>query len=115
MGTFKHAQILIAGGGSGRAACEFSPDLLGECREQIRAAKILFTPCKPADSLLEAVSEAASSATSVDVVLLSPACSGLDLFRNHQPRGEAVWTGTESIPWGSKDVNPYIDGVIAQP
>ncbi len=62
--------------------------LIGETREKIRAAWSLFTPCTLADSLLEAVSEAARRAAAGDVVLLSPACSSFDQFRNYQHRGE---------------------------
>lgn len=62
--------------------------LLGETREKLRAAWSLFTPCTLADSLLEAVNEAARSAAPGDVVLLSPACSSFDLFRDYRHRGE---------------------------
>jgi UDP-N-acetylmuramoylalanine--D-glutamate ligase len=62
--------------------------LIGETREKIRAAWGLFTACAPADSLLEAVLEAAKNAVSGDVVLLSPACSSFDQFQNYQRRGE---------------------------
>jgi UDP-N-acetylmuramoylalanine--D-glutamate ligase len=62
--------------------------LLGETREKIRAAWSLFTPCTLVDSLLEAVAEAARCAVAGDVVLLSPACSSFDQFRNYQHRGD---------------------------
>lgn len=62
--------------------------LLGETRERIRAAWGLFTPCTVVDSLLEATVEAALKAVPGDVVLLSPACSSFDMFRNYQHRGE---------------------------
>jgi len=62
--------------------------LIGETREKIRAAWSLFTPCTLADTLVEAVSEAARHAAAGDVVLLSPACSSFDQFRNYQHRGE---------------------------
>ncbi|MBI3882064.1 MAG: UDP-N-acetylmuramoyl-L-alanine--D-glutamate ligase [Verrucomicrobia bacterium] len=62
--------------------------LLGETREKIRAAWSLFTPCTVVDSLLEAVSKSAGQAVAGDVVLLSPACSSFDMFRNYQQRGE---------------------------
>lgn len=62
--------------------------LLGETREKIRAAWGLFTPCTLADSLLEAVAEAARQAVPGDVILLSPACSSFDQFQNYQHRGE---------------------------
>lgn len=62
--------------------------LIGETREKIRAAWSLFTPCTLKDSLIEAVTEAATSAVSGDVVLLSPACSSFDQFQNYQHRGD---------------------------
>lgn len=62
--------------------------LLGETREKLRAAWSLFTPCTLVDSLLEAVHEAVKNAVPGDVVLLSPACSSFDLFRDYRHRGE---------------------------
>ncbi len=62
--------------------------LIGEAREKIRAAWSLFTPCTLMGSLLEAVLFAAKNAVSGDVILLSPACSSFDQFRNYQQRGE---------------------------
>jgi UDP-N-acetylmuramoylalanine--D-glutamate ligase len=63
--------------------------LFGETAEKIRAAWSLFTPCSIVPTLLEAVPEAAKRAKPGDVVLLSPACSSFDQFRNYQHRGEA--------------------------
>jgi UDP-N-acetylmuramoylalanine--D-glutamate ligase len=62
--------------------------LLGETRERIRAAWSLFTPCHLVDSLPEAVRSAAEAAVAGDVILLSPACSSFDMFRNYQHRGD---------------------------
>jgi UDP-N-acetylmuramoylalanine--D-glutamate ligase len=74
--------------------------LIGETRERIRAAWGLFTPCSPVDSLLEAVREAAKSAVPGDVVLLSPACSSFDQFRNYQHRGEVFRQAVEEYRQG---------------
>jgi hypothetical protein len=60
----------------------------GEARKDVRKTWELFTPCTQADSLLEAVSEAAKCATPGDVALRSPACSSFDQFRNSQQRGK---------------------------
>lgn len=91
--------------------------LIGEAREKIRAAWSLFTPCTLAESLLEAVSEAAKVAAPGEVVLLSPACSSFDQFRGYQHRGEvyrdavaelartANCGGRESSHNGMKDQN----------
>lgn len=75
--------------------------LVGESREKLRAAWSLFTPCTVWDSLVEAVHEAARNAVSGEVILLSPACSSFDQFRNYQNRGEAFAQAVKSIPWGA--------------
>jgi UDP-N-acetylmuramoylalanine--D-glutamate ligase len=62
--------------------------LIGETRERIRAAWSLFTPCHLVDSLADAVRSAAEAAVPGEVVLLSPACSSFDMFRNYQHRGD---------------------------
>ena len=84
--------------------------LVGESGERMRAAWGVFTPCAVADSLLEAVAEAAKNATSGDVVLLSPACSSWDQFRNHQHRGEVFCQAVKSIGRGVHGDTPNIDG-----
>lgn len=71
--------------------------LLGEAREKLRAAWSLFTPCTLADSLLEAVNEAVKNAAPGDVVLLSPACSSFDLFRDYRHRGEVFRQAVEQL------------------
>jgi len=75
--------------------------LFGEGREKLRAAWGLFTPCTPVGSLLEAVSEAAKCATDGDVVLLSPACSCFDQFRDYQHRGDTFCSAVKSICGGA--------------
>ena len=71
--------------------------LIGEAREKIFFAWNDFISCTAVDSLLDAVQRAADRAVAGDVVLLSPACSSFDQFRNYQHRGEvfrqavAVW------------------------
>jgi UDP-N-acetylmuramoylalanine--D-glutamate ligase len=69
-----------------------------------------FTPCQPVASLLEAVAEAARNATSGDVALLSPACSGLDQFRNYQHRGQMFCQAVKSIGGGELAPNPHMHG-----
>jgi UDP-N-acetylmuramoylalanine--D-glutamate ligase len=70
----------------------------------------VFTPCTTAHSLLEAVAEAAKNATSGDVVLLSPACSSWDQFRNHQHRGEVFCQAVKSIGRGVRGGHHNING-----
>jgi UDP-N-acetylmuramoylalanine--D-glutamate ligase len=74
--------------------------LIGEAREKIRSAWGLFTPCTLAESLLEAVTEAAKKAAPGDVILLSPACSSFDQFQNYQERGEKFYAAVKSISRG---------------
>jgi UDP-N-acetylmuramoylalanine--D-glutamate ligase len=71
--------------------------VIGEAREKIRAAWSLFTPCTVAGSLLEAVKIAAKNAAPGDVILLSPACSSFDQFRNYQHRGEVFRQAVEEL------------------
>jgi UDP-N-acetylmuramoylalanine--D-glutamate ligase len=85
--------------------------LIGKVSQKIRSAWSLFTPCKLAASLLEAVAEAASNATFGDVVLFSPACSGLDQFRNYQHRGQVFCEAVKSIGRGAVAPSPYMHGV----
>jgi UDP-N-acetylmuramoylalanine--D-glutamate ligase len=78
--------------------------LLGETREKIRAAWSLFTPCTLVDSLGEAVEKAADAAVAGDVVLLSPACSSFDMFRNYQHRGDVFREAVQQ--WVRERENP---------
>jgi UDP-N-acetylmuramoylalanine--D-glutamate ligase len=71
--------------------------LIGETREKIRAAWSLFTPCTLMDSLGEAVNEAARRAAPGDVVLLSPACSSFDQFRDYKHRGEVFRQAVQNL------------------
>jgi UDP-N-acetylmuramoylalanine--D-glutamate ligase len=82
--------------------------LLGAARERMRAAWSLFTPCTVVDSLVEAVSEAARQAVAGDVVLLSPACSGVDQFQGYQHRGEAFRQAVQALTLSRGPV-PIVD------
>jgi UDP-N-acetylmuramoylalanine--D-glutamate ligase len=84
--------------------------LIGEEAENLRAAWSLFTPCTLVSSLLEAVSEAARHASEGDVVLLSPACSSFDQFRDYQHRGEVFCQAVKTICGGARDADPNING-----
>ena len=80
--------------------------LIGEEAENLRAAWGLFTPCTPVSSLLEAVAEAVRHASEGDVVLLSPACSSFDQFRDYQHRGEVYCQAVKTIYGGAPGANP---------
>ncbi len=84
--------------------------VVGETGEIMRATWSVFIPCALANSLLEAVVEAARKATSGDVVLLSPACSSWDQFQDHQHRGEVFCQAVKSIGRGVLSGTPIIDG-----
>jgi UDP-N-acetylmuramoylalanine--D-glutamate ligase len=90
--------------------CAKGAFLVAEASERIRAAWGPFTPCAFPDSLLEAVAEAAKNATSGDVVLLSPARSSWDQFRNHQHRGVVFCRAVKSTGRGVHGGTPNIDG-----
>jgi UDP-N-acetylmuramoylalanine--D-glutamate ligase len=84
--------------------------LIGEEAENLRAAWGLFTPCTPVATLLEAVTVAARHASDGDVVLLSPACSSFDQFRDYQHRGEVFCQAVKTICGGVQNENPKIHG-----
>ena len=74
--------------------------LFGETAEKIRAAWGQFTPCSAVAGLLEAFASTVREAVPGDVVLLSPACSSFDQFRNYQHRGEVFREAVERLKGG---------------
>jgi len=63
--------------------------LIGTARTKISESWKDIIPVKPVDSLEEAVYQAFSSAKSGENVLLSPACSSFDMFKDYEDRGRA--------------------------
>ncbi|MBI3754544.1 MAG: UDP-N-acetylmuramoyl-L-alanine--D-glutamate ligase [Deltaproteobacteria bacterium] len=71
--------------------------LLGEAKNKIRDAFKGLTEIVTADSLQDAVNKARGKAKSGDVVLLSPACSSFDMFKDYKERGEIFRRLVEAI------------------
>jgi UDP-N-acetylmuramoylalanine--D-glutamate ligase len=63
--------------------------LLGEAREKIGRALRGAAAMESAVSLREAVAKAFASSRPGDIVLLAPACTSFDMFRNFEARGRA--------------------------
>ncbi|MGI9264298.1 MAG: UDP-N-acetylmuramoyl-L-alanine--D-glutamate ligase [Gammaproteobacteria bacterium] len=93
-------KIVLIAGGDGKEA-DFSP-LARAARDRVRAAVLLgadahklaalfyeICPTVIVDNMKQAVREAGKLAESGDTVLLSPACSSLDMYSDYAARGEA--------------------------
>lgn len=99
--------ILIAGGiGKGAdfsslrasvSACVKLLILIGRDRQLIADELHGYADIHFADTLLQAVSLAYDNATSGDVVLLSPACSSFDMFRDFEDRGDQFKSAVEEV------------------
>ena len=63
--------------------------LIGEAAPAMAAAWSGAAPCEPCGSLERAVAAARRAARPGDAVLLAPACTSYDQFRNYAERGEA--------------------------
>ncbi len=98
-GSMQGKIVLIAGGqGKGADFSELAQPiadfvrsivLIGEDADKIEAALADVVPITRATSLDNAVAMAKIQAKPGDVVLLSPACASLDMFRDFNHRGEA--------------------------
>jgi UDP-N-acetylmuramoylalanine--D-glutamate ligase len=62
--------------------------LIGEAAARIQAALAPVVPVQTASSMDEAVAIAGAMAQPGDAVVLSPACSSFDMFRNYEHRAE---------------------------
>jgi UDP-N-acetylmuramoylalanine--D-glutamate ligase len=99
LASFSTPVILIAGGvdkGGSYAALEEQTKrkvrrlvLFGAARDVIASALGGLTETVVVQNLEAAVRDAAAHARPGDVVLLSPACSSFDMFRNYAERGKA--------------------------
>ena len=106
-GSMQGKIVLIAGGqGKGADFAELSQPiadyvramvLIGEDADKMEAALNNVVPISRASSLENAVVLAKTQAKAGDVVLLSPACASLDMFRDFNHRGEAFASSVSGL------------------
>ncbi|TWI68096.1 UDP-N-acetylmuramoylalanine--D-glutamate ligase [Desulfobotulus alkaliphilus] len=97
LSAFKRDVVLIMGGrdkgGDYRAMEESvrryarSLILMGEAADAIEQALGHMVPCRRAKDMEDAVKKAVQAADSQTPILLSPACSSFDMFRDYKDRG----------------------------
>lgn len=66
--------------------------LIGEAKEKIKEALNNDVPMSTVSSLKEAVEEGFASANHGEIVLLAPACTSFDMFKNFEERGKIFKT-----------------------
>ena len=71
--------------------------LMGEARPKFREILNGSFSYEEANSMQEAVHQAAGKAASGDVVLLSPACASFDMFKDYADRGEQFKSSVHSL------------------
>jgi len=102
-------RIVLIAGGEGKGQ-DFSPladaveryakkvILIGKARPEIRLAlEVTQVECEDVDDLDLAVQAAANTAQPGDIVLLSPACASLDMFRNYAHRAEVFVNAVREV------------------
>lgn len=72
--------------------------LIGACRHRLAYEWSSEVPCQLCDSLEMAVSMAATQAVDGDIVLLSPGCASMDMFRSYEERGLRFAEAVEALP-----------------
>jgi UDP-N-acetylmuramoylalanine--D-glutamate ligase len=91
----------------GRAAV-----LIGEAAPKIRAVLEPVVPVKMASSMDDAVELAAELAERGDAVVLSPACSSFDMYRDYAHRAEVYRAAVQVLISSTSDkipLDPEID------
>ena len=78
--------------------------LIGEAAERIADAAAGVLPVERAASMPEAVRRARDLARPGDAVLLSPACSSFDMFRDYKDRGDAFVRAVRELAAGEPEV-----------
>ncbi len=105
--AFSAPVVLILGGRyKGGDFGELAPSLrahgravvaIGEATERVASALAQALPVERAASMQDAVARARSFARAGDVVLLAPACSSFDMFRDYAERGRAFKAEVERL------------------
>ena len=72
--------------------------LIGESKIKIRSALKDYNNVEDAATLEDAVKKASSKAMAGDVIILSPACSSFDMFRDYEDRGNVFKKAVLSLP-----------------
>jgi UDP-N-acetylmuramoylalanine--D-glutamate ligase len=80
--------------------------LIGEAAPRIAEAAQGVLPVAHAQSMAEAVERAAELAEPGDAVLLSPACSSFDMFRDYKDRGDAFVRAVSALVDPLEDPDP---------
>jgi len=62
--------------------------IIGQCRQKIFDTLSSSFPCELFDTFKDAVTAAARNSVKGDVVLLSPACASMDMFKDYKDRGD---------------------------
>ena len=104
---FPRPVVLIAGGrdkgGTYQPLAEAMKEVgrgvvvIGEAADRIAAALSPVVPVARAASMDEAVVRAAALARSGDAVVLSPACSSFDMFRNYEHRAQVFRAAVDKL------------------
>lgn len=71
--------------------------VIGEAADRIAEAASGALPIERAGSMQEAVEKASALAQAGDAVLLSPACSSFDMFRDYKDRGDAFVKAVQEL------------------
>jgi UDP-N-acetylmuramoylalanine--D-glutamate ligase len=71
--------------------------VIGEAADRIAAAAAGAVPVERAATMQDAVASAARLAQPGDAVLLSPACSSFDMFRDYKDRGDAFVRAVQDL------------------
>jgi UDP-N-acetylmuramoylalanine--D-glutamate ligase len=71
--------------------------VIGEAAARIAQALATVVPVEAANTMDEAVERAAALARPGDAVVLSPACSSFDMFRNYEHRAQVFRAAVETL------------------